>query len=378
MLAKTKLIDETLREGIQSPKVYLQTKDKKKVLDDLINAHLSYIEIGMINSSKKDYIFFKDSLKRHDPDRLFISILANKTPLYALSELKAKNYFMITPISDILIDIKFNINHKEYIKNLISVVKLARELKLPPPFVGMEDSARCNKDFMMEMILALKKEGCSQFVYSDTNGILMPKEFKDDIKLLQQIPDIELSVHIHNDSGLAMNNTINAIDMGVEYVMSTINGMGERAGICDTLQLANYLNRTQGNKFDLGLISDLSEFTAKETKWNTPPNQPFIGENLFRCETGTHVAALIENQESYLPYTFFIREKKLEIGLSINSGKKAIHHFLQKEDLHHIEVTDVLMENFKEELNNTPDPSLLKKEDYKSILKKIYTQIENN
>lgn len=165
----------------------------------------------------------------------------------------------------------------------------------------MEDCSRTNNNLAFNIFNQAIDFGADRICLADTLGVLEPKEVDTIIRnLVKQCKNIPIEVHFHNDRGLAMANTLQAIDASASWISSSVNGIGERAGITDTcLLLANLHYKglhTIKNHIDIKSISD---FVANITGFSVDEHRPVIGKKAFAHVANLHVKAMDKNSSSY-------------------------------------------------------------------------------
>jgi 2-isopropylmalate synthase len=203
---------------------------------------------------------------------------------------------------------------------------------------GPEDASRTEPDFLHEIYREAIQAGAINIAFTDTVGILTPGQAADAITAIQdRVPNVDdamLSVHFHNDLGLATANALAAVQAGANIVQGTINGIGERAGNMpiEELVLAITLHRDEFGKdvtFDPQALAGLSALVAQLTGVQPASNKAVVGRNIFRTESGLHQDGLLKNPETYLPFQpDLIGAGPVELLLGRHSGRSAVRHHL--------------------------------------------------
>lgn len=245
--------DTTLRDGEQTPYVAFNTKEKLQIAQLLYEAGADELEVGIPAMGKKE----QDDLKEILALNLPIQIMSwNRATLSDLDEslkcgLKAVD--LSIPVSDILIDVKFNGDKNRLLKQLEKVVIQAKKENL---FVciGGEDSSRANLDFLKEIMTLGKELGANRFRYCDTVGILTPNTTYENIKNLSSANLLDIEMHTHNDFGMGTANAIAGYEAGAISANTTVIGIGERAGNASFEQVLMSLVRLLGVKKRLTLM----------------------------------------------------------------------------------------------------------------------------
>lgn len=339
------IIDQTLREGCQSPGIYLNPNQKIVIIDALIELGISNIEIGIAGTSYKEDVFLNNLLFKYKNNKFFVSSFLSKKCYSSIKSLNPPNWFLIVPTSPFLIEAKFGFNYLNYIHFIKEQIEaLNEESIMNKPFIVLEDASRTENAELIAIMSCFVEAGYSKFLYSDTVGQDTPETFSEKYTLLKEIyPESIFAVHFHNDTGMALANSVTARMLGVNLLTATINGIGERVGICDLMQLTYYLNYN----CDFMKLSVLCNHLSNTTNSYISPNTPIIGENIFLCETGTHIAAMIKNKDSYNAFKKNILAKETKFLLGKNSGKSSLKYYLDKNNIE-LDISDMLFDSFKD------------------------------
>lgn len=165
----------------------------------------------------------------------------------------------------------------------------------------VEDAARTSVSDLVSMIATARDAGADRICFADSVGILLPDETFDVLSLLRhEFPDVVFEYHVHNDRGLALGNTLAAIQAGVQWHSASCNGIGERAGITDTFQLLTLLHtKFAADRFNLKNVLAVSELVEAHSRIKRSPMHPVVGENAFVHVARLHQLAMQENQDAY-------------------------------------------------------------------------------
>ncbi|MCL4156328.1 UNVERIFIED_CONTAM: hypothetical protein GTU68_054005 [Idotea baltica] len=206
-----------------------------------------------------------------------------------------------------------------------------------------EDASRTEMDYLIELYEAAIDAGATTIGFPDTVGILTPEKTRHFVREIQDrvsgLAHALLAVHFHNDLGLAVANTLTAINEGVNVIQGTINGIGERAGntALEEVAIAMDLNPEEFGpleKFKLTEMTRVSQLVAELTGIPLPINKPVTGPNVFATEAGIHQDGLLKNPDTYLPYRpERVGQQKIHLVLGRHSGRSAVSHRLQELNL---------------------------------------------
>jgi len=203
-----------------------------------------------------------------------------------------------------------------------------------------EDASRTEADFLMEVYRAAIDAGATTIGFPDTVGICTPEKSRDMIRRIQdQVSNLDralLAVHFHNDLGLAVANTLAAIQEGVNVVQGTINGIGERAGntALEQVALTMALHPDEfgmPDQLDLKQLTPLCQMVSELSGIPIPVNQPVAGQNIFATEAGIHQDGLLKHPDTYLPYRPELTGAgEIHLVLGRHSGRRAVRHRLEE------------------------------------------------
>ena len=299
---KIYIFDTTLRDGEQTPGVALTVDEKIQIAQKLNNLGVDKIEVGFPASSKGETESAR-KIKQMDLDSTLVGLARSvKGDIDAVidSDLEYVHTFIGT--SPLHRDYKLKMTKEEIISKAVESVEYAYDHGLTVEF-SAEDATRTEREFLFDVFDEVVSAGASFLDVPDTVGILTPivtHELISDIKSTFEIP---ISVHFHNDFGLATANTLTAIECGANQAHVTVNGLGERTGNCSLEELVMTLKSAYG--IDLGLdttrLYSLSNLVGRLTGVKMPVNKPIVGANAFAHESGIHVHGILNNASTYEP-----------------------------------------------------------------------------
>jgi len=329
-----RIFDTTLRDGEQSPGASMNVDEKIQVAKQLARLGVDIIEAGFAISSQGDF----DSIKRigDEVEGPVICSLARakeediRRAWEAVKNARKKRIHTFHSTSDIHLKYQFRVNREEALKRSVEMVKLARSFVDDVEFSPM-DATRTDVSYLLDVVDAVVEAGAGTVNIPDTVGYAMPDEFGKMIKAIKErIGDrAVISVHCHNDLGLAVANSLSAIINGAGQVECTINGIGERAGNCSMEEVVMSL-RTRGDFFNADTninteeIIRSSRLVTKITGIPVQPNKAIVGANAFAHESGIHQDGLLKEKTTYeimRPESIGLQSTKLVLGK--HSGRHA-------------------------------------------------------
>lgn len=322
---KIYIFDTTLRDGEQTPGVALTVDEKIQIAQKLNNLGVDKIEVGFPASSKGEI----ESAKKISSMGLDSTLvgLARSLPGDIDAVLDADLDYIHTFIgtSPLHRDYKLKMSKEQIIEKAVSSVEYAKDHGLTVEF-SAEDGTRTERDFLFEVFNEVVDAGVDFLDVPDTVGVLTPiltHELITDIKANFTVP---ISVHFHNDFGLATANTLTAIECGANQAHVTVNGLGERTGNCSLEELVMTLKASYG--IDLGLdttrLYSLSILVGRLTGVKMPVNKPIVGDNAFAHESGIHVHGILNNASTYEPMSPEMVGHSRRIVLGKHTGANAL------------------------------------------------------
>jgi len=340
--ARIKVFDTTLRDGEQSPGATLTHQEKILIAHQLAKLKVDIIEAGFPIASVDDFNAVKEiAATVKGPTIAGLSRAINKDIdecWKAVQNAKKPRIHTFMSSSDIHLKYQFKISRKEALEKAVNAVKHAVSLCDDVEFSPM-DATRSDEKFLLEMIEKTIEAGAKTINVPDTVGYTQPFEFGKLIKKIKEnvkgIDDVVISVHCHNDLGLAVANSLEAIRNGARQVECTVNGIGERAGNASVEEIAMNLE-TRKNFFkaitflDLREIYKTSQMVSSFTGIVVQPNKAIVGENAFAHESGIHQQGILSNAQTYEIMNPKMIGKESTLVLGKHSGKHAIKAELEK------------------------------------------------
>ena len=320
MSEKIHIFDTTLRDGEQAPGSSLEIEEKIEIAKQLSKLNVDVIEAGFPVSSKAQYKAVEGIADLvNGPTIAALARCIENDIEKAYQALKSAEKYRIHTFagtSDIHIMGKFSddkygkdLNEKRntIIKMAVDAVSYAKSFTDDVEF-SPEDAGRTDINYLCEVIEAVISAGATVLNIPDTTGYTMPEEFGEKINLVKKkvknINDAIISVHCHNDLGLAVANSLSAIKSGARQVECTINGIGERAGNASLEEIVMSLNVRSDYwpyKTDIKTkeIHNSSKMVSKHTGMIVQANKAIVGDNAFAHESGIHQDGFLKNRETY-------------------------------------------------------------------------------
>ena len=328
---KIYIFDTTLRDGEQTPGVALTVYEKIQIATKLNNLGVDKIEVGFPASSKGEI----ESAKQ-------IKSLGLKSTLVGLSRSLRKDVdavlnsdleYIHTFIgtSPLHRDYKLKMSKEKIIETAVDAIEYAKDHGLTVEF-SAEDATRTERNFLFEVFNEAVSAGADFLDVPDTVGILTPIMAREIITDIKDNFSIPISVHFHNDFGLATANTLTAIECGANQAHVTVNGLGERTGNCSLEELVMSLKSAYGIDLELDTtrLYSLSHLVGRLTGVKMPVNKPIVGDNAFAHESGIHVHGILNNASTYEPMSPEMVGHSRRIVLGKHTGANAIKSKLKE------------------------------------------------
>lgn len=371
MSQKILIFDTTLRDGEQVPGCQLNTDEKLQVAEQLELLGVDVIEAGFPISSPGDFRSVEEIAKLVKNATVCGLTRAKKEDIdAAAAALKHAKYPRIhTGIgsSDTHIKYKFNSTREEILEKGVWAVKYAKSFVEDVEFFA-EDAGRADLVFLAQLTEAVINAGATVVNLPDTTGYLLPHQMFQRINyLFENVPNIHkavISMHNHNDLGLATANTIAGIQAGARQVEVTINGIGERAGNTSLEEVAMILNTHK----DLGYQTNInpkflyptSQLVSNLMGMPVQANKAVVGANAFAHSSGIHQDGFLKHAQNYeIMNPEDVGVPSSAIVLTSRSGRAALRHRLQllgfefeKPDLDILYTRFLLMADARKQLND--------------------------
>jgi 2-isopropylmalate synthase len=336
------IFDTTLRDGEQVPGCQLNTVEKIEVAQALEGLGVDIIEAGFPISSPGDLASVQEVSKVvKEPVITALSRAIFKDIDAAAESLKFARHKRIHTFissSDIHIIHQFRSTREKILEQAVESVKYAKKFTKDVEFSAM-DAGRTDNEFLAKFIEATIKAGATTVNIPDTTGYCLPNEFGEKIKYLfdhvKGIEDVIVSVHCHNDLGMATANTIAAVQNGVRQIEVTINGVGERAGNT-SLEEAVMILKTRKDldvqtNINTKKIYPTSRLVSRLMRMPVQANKAIVGRNAFAHSSGIHQNGVLKNRFTYeimSPKDVGIKESSL--ALTARSGRSALSHHMER------------------------------------------------
>jgi len=334
-----KIFDTTLRDGEQSPGCSMNKEEKLEVAHQLQALNVDIIEAGFAISSKGDFesIYqIASEIKKPVICSLCRAVKDDiKTAAESIAPAKNKRIHTFIATSPIHMEYKLKMTPDKVVETAVGAVSYAKSFVDEVEF-SCEDAGRSDRDFLVRVFTEVIKAGATTLNVPDTVGYQTPEEFGALIKYLSEhvsgIENVDISVHCHNDLGLAVANSLSGVTNGATQIECTINGIGERAGNTALEEVVMAMKVREdiyhcSTQINTPEIAKTSRLVSSITGSFVQPNKAIVGANAFAHEAGIHQDGILKKRQTYE-----IMDAQM-VGLSNNKlvlGKHSGRHAFSK------------------------------------------------
>jgi homocitrate synthase NifV len=320
------LIDSTLREGEQFYGAYFSNAARKTIVSGLVAAGVEEIELGCVGQEHLPAL--AAWAMGHCGARFSVWCPCREDSLNMAADLGVRRVNVGVPVSDRHLGPRLGWTRSRLLRRLETLPQTARDLGIMELSVGFEDATGADPGFLVEAAATAAKSGAVRIRLADTLGLASPDDMARLVRGVAGSVHAPLAVHCHNDYGMATANALAALDAGATWADCTLLGIGERAGIAATEQLAAYLAITHGAGYDLQALRAACLMTAEQAQLPIARNKPIVGRDLFRCESGLHVHGLERDPALYEPFPPERVGLERRTALGGKSGRAAVRRAL--------------------------------------------------
>ncbi|MCL2020803.1 MAG: 2-isopropylmalate synthase [Betaproteobacteria bacterium] len=330
------VFDTTLRDGEQSPGASMNKEEKLRIARQLEKMRVDVIEAGFAAASDGDFEAIRLVSENIRESTVCSLARANEADITRAGEAIApaarKRIHTFIATSPIHMEKKLNMMPDDVLEQAVKAVGWARRYTDDVEF-SAEDAGRSELDFLCRIFEAVISAGATTINVPDTVGYNMPRQFSHTLaQLIERIPNSDKviwSVHCHNDLGLAVANSLAAIEAGARQVECTINGLGERAGNAALEEIVMAV-RTRPDIFPVEIALDTtqivpaSRLVSQITGYPVQPNKAIVGANAFAHEAGIHQDGVLKHRETYeIMRAEDVGWKENKLVLGKHSGRNA-------------------------------------------------------
>jgi D-citramalate synthase len=324
-----RFFDTTLRDGEQTPGVSLSPVEKLEIARKLSEIGVHVVEAGSAAASEGE----REAIRLIAGDGLSAEICtyvrALRQDIDYAADLGADSVHLVIPVSDLHIEKKLRKSRDQVCEMAWEAVEYAKGRGLIVELSG-EDASRADQEFVRYIFSEGVKRGADRLCFCDTVGLLTPERAAEVVPPLVAIAP--LSIHCHDDLGVAMANTLAALRAGATCAHVTVNGLGERAGNTPFEELVMALEVLYNVRtgIRIGEIYHLATLVSRLTKVPLPTNKAIVGEMAFTHESGIHAHGVLRDSRTYEPIRPEMIGRRRRIVLGKHSGTASVEAALQE------------------------------------------------
>ena len=369
---RVRILDSTLREGEQTPGVVFSEEWRVRIAKALSDIGVGMIEVGDPNVAPdiKSAIKKIVQLKKEGAiqSEIVVHSRAVKQDLETAASLEPDRVAVFYGVSDVHLKYKHRKTREEALSVIADMVSLVKSHGVSVRFTA-EDASRADLDYLVQVVKVARGAGADRVSIADTVGVFTPERAREYFsKVRAAVPDVGLDIHAHNDFGMAVANSLAAVEGGADVVHTTVNGLGERAGITPLQVFAAAYYYHKGVKLvKLEKLPEITAMVEAATGITLMPTFPVSGENAFTHKAGVHQAGVLSNPETYEPIPPEVVGRARDFSLDKYSGRKAVQHRLERLG---VSVPPDVVDKVVEEVKRSNVPRL-RDEDLLEILERV-------
>lgn len=341
MMDRIRILDTTLRDGDQAAGAAIQPQDKIELALQLERLNVDVIEAGFPAASETELGTVREIAARIS--NCVVSAFARGTRWdieragEAVAKARAPRIEVAVPVSDLHIERQLGKSREDALEMTRESVRLARSLVSDVQWIGV-DSTRADRDYLARHMEVAIAAGASTVSIADTVGFITPPEMETLVRHListvEGMHKVVLSVHCHDDLGLATANTLIALVAGAREAQCTMNGLGERAGNAPLEEIVMAMTvRRDRYPFLMGVdtrkLAETSDMVARMSGFSVSPNKAVVGSNAFSHGSGMHQDALLKAAETYqIVDPSLVGSSGQRIVIGSHSGRHGLRHRL--------------------------------------------------
>ena len=298
-----RILDTTLRDGEQTPGVSLTPQEKLEIAKALDRLGVDVIEAGFPITSKGEQEGIRAISKAGLRAEVCGLARAEKVDIDTAIDCGVNGIHVFLSSSDIHLQHQLHTTRDRMLEQSAEAVRYAKGFGIKVEFSAM-DATRTDIEFFKQVVKQVSDAGADRFDIPDTVGIATPQRIAEYVEAARSVSGIMISIHCHNDYGLAVANSLAGVMAGADQVHVTINGIGERSGNTSLEEFVMGCSNLYGLRTNINyqLLYETSRLVNKLTGVPIQPNKAIIGENAFGHESGIHTNGVLNNPTTYEPF----------------------------------------------------------------------------
>ena len=328
---RVRIFDTTLRDGEQTPGVSLTAEEKLRIATALDELGVDTIEAGFPATSEGETRAIGEIASRGLKSEVCALARSNRKDIDLGLESNVDCIHTFIATSDIHLKYKLKMTREEVLGKAVDAVSYAKDHGVTVEF-SAEDATRTQIGYLVDVFQAVQEAGADRINVPDTVGVMIPRAMGHLVSQIARKVDIPISVHCHNDFGLAVANSMTSVENGAQQIHVTVNGLGERAGNASLEEVVMSLDCFYGVSTGVNSrrICPISGMVSRLTGIPVQPNKAIVGENAFAHESGIHVHGLLGAAATYEALTPEIVGSTRRIVLGKHTGAHAISAKLEE------------------------------------------------
>ncbi|HBF31893.1 LeuA family protein [Rhizobium sp.] len=333
------ILDTTLRDGEQAPGNAMRIDQKLAIADALEESGVDYIETGFPASSPEDAEATRLIAKRLSQSGVatFCRPVASDIQRAVDCAGTGANHLLmlVATSSDLHLERKRGITREQGVEEVRKAISVATELGVSNLAVGLEDASRASFEYLEELAKTSISSGAKEIILADTTGYATPEAISSLIKHMRQVvgADVRLSIHCHDDLGLAVANSVAALLAGADCVQATLGGIGERAGNASLEQIAAILACKEEeyglkSRVKLGKLYAAFNLLRDAINLDEPRTRPLFGRYAFATAAGIHQQGILNDPDTYEYVKPALVGRSREMLVSRHSGRSIIRYVI--------------------------------------------------
>jgi 2-isopropylmalate synthase len=313
-MSRVFIYDTTLRDGAQAEGVSFSLRDKLQITAKLAELGVDFVEGGWPGSNPKDINFFKQAKKMKLGKTQLVAFGSTRRPhkkahqdpiLKSLLEAKTKYITIFGKSSAMQVRDVLRTSPEENLKMISESISFLKK-KGKKVFFDAEhffDGFKDNAEYALEVVKTAEAAGAEAVVLCDTNGGTLTSEIYEIVAILKEETNVSLGIHTHNDNGMAVANSVTAVEAGCNHIQGTINGIGERCGNADLCAIIPSIELKLKDKClpkgKLKELTEVSRYISEVCNLKQRSDQPYVGTSAFAHKAGVHVNAVMKKPQTY-------------------------------------------------------------------------------
>jgi isopropylmalate/citramalate/homocitrate synthase-like protein len=330
-----RIFDTTLRDGEQTPGVSLSIEEKLEIARQLDVLGVDAIEAGSPMSSEGEMAAVKEIAKAGLKAEICALARTIREDIDAAIQCDVDAVHTFISASDVQIKHALNMTHEQVIQAAIEAVQYIKDHGFICEFSPM-DATRANLDFLKRLCRAAEDAGADRINIPDTVGVMFPTAMKKLIAEIKDLVHVPISVHCHDDFGMAVANSLAAVEAGATQVHVTVNGIGERAGNASLEEVVMSLQALYKyeTRINTRLLYSTSKLVSRLTGIPIPPNKAIVGENAFSHKSGVHTRGVVVEPQTFEPINPELVGQKRRLEAGKLAGKHGIKAQLEESGIY--------------------------------------------